>query len=134
MTVSGLDHVNIIASDLDAAVAFYGQVLDLTRDPNSVLERMGRKGAWMQDETGHPIMHIQGFDERYHKPNQAGTVTPTGAIDHVALKCQGWDAMLARLGELGLDHKVNDGRFGGLRQIFVTDPDGVTLELNFHAD
>ncbi|MBU6269010.1 MAG: VOC family protein [Sphingomonadales bacterium] len=134
MAVAGLDHVNIIAADLDATVAFYSTVLGLVRDPNSVLEKMGRRGAWMQDTSGHPIMHIQGYDAALHKANQAGDVTPTGAIDHVALQCSGFAAMLEHLAALGIEHRVNDRQFGNLRQIFVTDPDRVTLELNYHAD
>ncbi|MDE2404087.1 MAG: VOC family protein [Sphingomonadales bacterium] len=134
MAVAGLDHVNIIASDLEASVAFYGAVLGLTRDPHSVLEKMGRRGAWMRDESGYPIMHIQGFDPAHHQANAAGDVTPTGAIDHVALKCTGFAAMIDHLAALGVAHRVNDRTFGDLRQIFVTDPDRITLELNFFAD
>ena len=134
MAVAGLDHVNIVASDLDATIAFYGRVLGLSRDPNSVLERMGRRGAWMCDETGHPIMHIQGHDPALHKTSDAGPETPTGAIDHVALKCVGFAAMLENLAALGIAHQVNDRKYGDLRQIFVTDPDKVRLELNYFAD
>jgi len=134
MAVAGLDHVNIIASNLEATVDFYGKVLGLVRDPNSVLEKMGRRGAWMQDETGYPIMHIQGYDAALHQANQAGDVTPTGAIDHVALQCSGFAAMLEHLAALGIEHRVNDRQFGSLRQIFITDPDQVKLELNYAAD
>jgi catechol 2,3-dioxygenase-like lactoylglutathione lyase family enzyme len=134
MAVAGLDHVNIIASDLDATIAFYTGVLGLTEDPNSVLVKMGRRGAWMCDASGRPIIHIQGFEPSLHHANEAGLVTPTGAIDHVALQCAGFAAMLENLAALGLDHQINDRKYGDLRQIFVTDPDNVKLELNFHAD
>ena len=134
MAVAGLDHVNIIAADLDATVAFYGRVLGLTRDANSVIEKMGRRGAWMCDDSGHPIMHIQGYDAALHKASDAGPETPTGAIDHVAFKCSGFATMLEHLAALGIDHKINDRQYGDLRQIFVTDPDKVRLELNYFAD
>ena len=134
MPVNGLDHVNIVASDLDATVAFYVALLGFKRQDISVLEKMGLRGAWLCDETGAPIIHVQGFTEGRHKHNDAGPDTPTGAIDHVALRCEGFAGMLARLGEMGIEHKVNDRQYGDLRQIFVRDPDNVQLELNYHND
>ena len=35
--------------------------------------------------------------------------------------------------QLGVAHRVNDRKFGDLRQVFVTDPNNVVLELNFFA-
>jgi len=37
----------------------------------------------------------------------------------------------ARLKSRGLEHRLNEVPAAGLRQIFVLDPNGVLLELNF---
>jgi catechol 2,3-dioxygenase-like lactoylglutathione lyase family enzyme len=134
MTVNALDHVNIVAHDLDTTVAFYGSLLGLTRLERSMLDTIGVRGAWLCDETGTAILHVQAFDPDRHRASDAGPLTPTGAIDHVALRCTGFAETLARVVELGLEHAVNDRKYGELRQIFIHDPDQVRLELNFSGD
>ena len=42
--------------------------------------------------------------------------------------------MVARLKARGIDHRVNNMQFAGLKQIFVTDPHGISLELNFTGE
>jgi hypothetical protein len=42
--------------------------------------------------------------------------------------------MLERCAKLGIEHRVNDRKFGDLRQVFVTDPNNVVLELNFAGE
>ena len=57
----------------------------------------------------------------------------SGAVHHVALRCEGHEEMVARLKARGLEHAQNDVRSINLKQIFVVDPNGVMLELNFFA-
>ena len=59
---------------------------------------------------------------------------PTGSIDHVALACDDFAGIVRRCEELGVAHRVNDRKDADLRQVFVTDPNNVTLELNFAGD
>lgn len=133
MPVAGINHVNIITERLDETADFYVRLLDLTRAlPMGGV--MTFRGAWLHDSQGAAILHIVAFDPAKHHKVDAGPATPTGAIDHVAFACTGFEAMLARCAELGLEHRVNDRKYGDLRQIFVNDPNGVKLELNFHGD
>ncbi len=131
VAVRGLDHVNIITRDLDATVGFYQALLGLRagRNPNIP---PGHDGRWLHDETGRPILHLMAFAAQRHGSRDCAG--ETGSIDHVALECDGFDAMLLRCHELGVDHRVNDRKYGDLRQIFVTDPNNVMLELNFAGD
>lgn len=55
----------------------------------------------------------------------------TGALHHVALDCSGHAATIERLDNLGIAFRSNDLPAIALRQVFVTDPNGVLLELNF---
>lgn len=49
----------------------------------------------------------------------------------MALKCSGYEELRAQLTRRGLEHRLNEVTAAGLRQIFVLDPNGVLLELNF---
>lgn len=130
MRVAGLDHVNIVTSDVDGTVRFYADVLGLTRAVNPGLPA-GWQGCWLCDPQGAAIIHLQGYNPARHGAEQA---PGSGRIDHVALACTGFAAMLERCAALGIEPRVNDRQFGDLRQIFVTDPNGVSLELNFAGD
>lgn len=128
MQVKGIDHVNIIAKDLDATVAFYERLFGFT------VERPdfggGFQGCWLTDETGRAPIHLMAWNAERHGADRGSA---TGSIDHVALACDDFDGLLQRCEELGVEHQVNDRRIGNFRQIFVTDPNEVTLELNFGA-
>ncbi len=52
----------------------------------------------------------------------------------IALRCTGYGATLDRIAAMALDHRANTVAAAGLRQLFVHDPDGVLLELNFFGD
>ena len=79
------------------------------------------------DAAGQALIHLVARDAA---DRAAG---PTGAIDHVALRCTGFAATCATLAAQGIAHTVNDGMFG-LRQINLFDPDAVKIELNFPGD
>ena len=127
MQVRGLDHVNIIADDLDATARFYQQLLGLN------LQSPAGGGRWLHDAAGRPIIHLMAHDPRRHGTLDRKSM-PTGSIDHVALACEGFAATIERCERLGIAHRVNDRQFADLRQIFVTDPNNVLLELNFAGD
>lgn len=129
MRVEALDHVNIITADLDRAAAFYADVIGL--DPRDGPPPLTRETArWMYDAGDRAVVHINSLDAPRAYPRD---IVPgaTGALHHVALRCTGHDAMVARLEQRGIDHRRNLIAAIGLRQIFVADPDGVLLELNF---
>lgn len=125
--VRGLDHVNIITDDLDGTAHFYEGLLGLRP---SVRPEGGR---WLLDADNRPIIHLMAHDPRRHGSLDRKSI-PTGSIDHISLACEGFADIIRRCERLGLEHKVNDRQFAGLRQIFVTDPNNVVLELSFVDD
>ena len=133
MQVSAIDHVNIITNDLDGTAAFYERLLGLRR-AESPGAAMGFKGAWLFDAADNAIVHLMWNDPA--RDIGAGHVPgdKTAAVHHVAFRCAGFDSAKARLDEAGTAYRVNDREFGGLRQIFVTDPNNISLELNFAGD
>ena len=132
MTVEALDHVNIATADLDRSEAFYRKLLDL--ESRAVPPPLTHATArWMCDAAGKAVLHLNSIDSHRHFDRDM-TPGPTGALHHVALRCKGHDETLARIKRMELDYRLNDVAAIGLRQIFVHDPDGVLLELNFFGE
>ena len=133
MHVEAIDHVNIITSDLEATAGFFADVLGLERRDGPPPLTF-RNAQWMFDASGRAVVHINTEDapRAYDRDTTAGP--STGALHHVALRCVGHDAMVARLEDRGIDFRRNRVAAIGLRQIFVSEPNGVLLELNYFGD
>lgn len=131
-TVKTLDHVNIQTLAVAETARFFADVLELTPGPVYPGADMAQV-TWMFDAENRPLVHITlpgaTFAEDADRPIQGDT----GALHHVAFECDGYDAMLARLERLGLLWRSRDIAAIGLRQLFVTEPNGVLLELNFRG-
>ena len=130
MQINGLNHVNIVAKDLAETVEFYETVLGMKAQPIPVAPP-GFDGRWICDSQSQPIFHVQAYNAERHGAIQSGVI---GSIDHVALTCVDFAGTKARCAELGVPYRVNDRQFGDLRQVFVTDPNNINLELNFAGD
>jgi catechol 2,3-dioxygenase-like lactoylglutathione lyase family enzyme len=130
MIVQRLDHVNIVTEHLAETARFYAELLDLEeRDgPPSMRPEQVR---WMYDGNGQAVLHINSsdFPSTYKRAFKAGDTT--GAIHHVALRCEGIETVKARLEARGADFSIREVPATGLTQIFTTDPNNVLLELNF---
>ena len=61
------------------------------------------------------------------------TAPPPGSLDHVAFTCTGIEAFEQRLRERGIPHRKAGVPGTGLQQLFVKDPAGNGVELNFAA-
>jgi len=57
----------------------------------------------------------------------------SGAVDHVAFFATGLADTLARLKDKGVECRERTVPALGLYQVFVTDPNGIVVELNFPA-
>lgn len=132
MRVKGIDHVNIIAADLEETERFYETLLGLRARPMETL-LPGFEGRWLFDADERPIIHLMRFDPERHGEGERHGM-PTGSIDHVALACDDFAGAIRRCEALGVEHRVNDRKYGSVRQIFVVDPNNVKLELNFSND
>jgi catechol 2,3-dioxygenase-like lactoylglutathione lyase family enzyme len=132
MRVELLDHINIITRDLKASARFYAELLDL-KERNGAPSMPPEKVRWMYDRNGRAILHLNALDypRAYDRAIEPGA--ETGAIHHVALRCEGFDEMIARLDARGADYTINNIPSAGLRQIFTADLDNVLLELNFYV-
>ncbi len=128
MFVQSLDHVNIRVKDPAATIAFFNDVLEM---PSSPVRKY-----WLTDAAGNAVVHVGSADGSYPsddwRPFKARD--DSGAVHHVALSCSGFDAVLGRLRERGLEYHTNELPQMSFKQIFVAEPGGVLLELNFRGE
>jgi catechol 2,3-dioxygenase-like lactoylglutathione lyase family enzyme len=129
MKVNRLDHVNVQTKRLDETVRFYADVLDLRADdPPPPLDPA--EVQWMFDGDGRAIFHLS-TPGSLNAIEDINIGADTGAVHHVALDCTGHDEMVDRLDRLGVDRRLNHVQAIDLKQIFVRDPNGVLIELNY---
>lgn len=136
-----LNHVSIRTLDLDASRAFYEGVLGLQVGPRPPFPF---PGLWLYAgdtaDTKNAVVHIIGIDrndpeglKKYLGDRDEASLADTGAIDHVAFFATGLAEMRARLDRLGVTRRERSVPGLGLRQLFVDDPNGVVVELNYAA-
>ena len=130
MQITGLFHVAIKAASLAATENFYCGVLGLALAPRPPLKV---PGIWLQASTsaGDVMIHVYGGDVAR---NADGTHPVGGnAVDHVALAAHGFNEMKRALAAKGIPFRERPVPGGPLWQLFVYDPNGIQLELNFHS-
>jgi len=121
MPIMQLDHVSIRTPELDAMKDFFCDVLELAPG-----ERPPFKfpGYWLYHDD-KPIVHLIGTENAIDGD--------TGAVDHLAFAGDGarFEEIRDRLEAAGHAMRTQVVPGAGLRQIFVTGPLGVVVELNF---
>ena len=127
-----LNHFSIRSLDLDACERFYCGLLGLTKGPRPPFPF---PGLWLYagdtGEWANAVIHIIGIDR--NDPEGLKRYLGTGAVDHVAFFTTGLAQMLATLREHGIEGRERTVPLLGLHQVFVDDPNGVVVELNFPA-
>ena len=126
MPLSDLHHVALRTRDLAASEHFYTAVLGMEKVARPEFDF---PGAWLQ--MGETMFHLMAG---YAARGPDGEISRgSGAVDHLAIKAQGFDDMRGKFEVSGIAYKENDIRDFGIWQLFVNDPDGVIIELNFHC-
>jgi catechol 2,3-dioxygenase-like lactoylglutathione lyase family enzyme len=124
ISVGVLDHFNIRTRNLAETVRFYEDVLGLE---NGARPNFAFPGAWMYSE-GRPVVHLVDIS-----PTSEAQKPDSGVVHHVAFVSRGFAGMKARLAEKGMPFEARQVPGGELWQIFVRDPNGVMIELNYEA-
>jgi catechol 2,3-dioxygenase-like lactoylglutathione lyase family enzyme len=134
MPLERLEHYLVLSDDIDETKRFYCDALGMTVGFRPELEF---PGYWLYvGDT--PCLHIAEWNSYAVWTKEVGipisTKAPgTGPVDHIAFNASDYDDMLARLERLGIEPSRNILDEIGLRQLFLYDPNGVAIELNFRS-
>ena len=124
VSVGVLDHFNIRTRNFADTVQFYEDILGLEKGARP---DFAFPGAWMYSE-GKAVVHLVDISktEEPQKPD-------SGVVHHVAFISRGFAEMQKRLEGKGFKYDSRQVPGGDLWQIFVDDPNGVMIELNYEA-
>ena len=122
MSVGVLDHYNVSTRKLGDTVRFYEDILGLVNGPRPPFDF---PGAWLYSE-GHPVLHLNDIS-----PTDKQQPADSGVIDHIAFGSRGFEAMQRHLAQKEVQFRVNVVPNSSRRQIFLTDPNNVLIELNY---
>ena len=136
-----LNHFSIRSTDLPACEAFYAGLLGLQVGPRPPFDF---PGLWLYagdtSNYANAVVHILGVDrndpeglKRYLGERDEASLQGTGVVDHVAFFATGLAETLARLRDAGVACRERTVPLLGLHQVFINDPNGVVVELNFPA-
>jgi catechol 2,3-dioxygenase-like lactoylglutathione lyase family enzyme len=134
LAVQSLEHITIRCAQLQRTRDFYVGLVGLT---DGERPDFPFRGHWLY-LGGIPVVHLVeasdtagawGRDIVIPKAEQG-----TGSFDHVAFRGDDFQAMRAKLQKAGMTFKERVVPGGRLSQLFVPDPEGVLVEINFRND
>lgn len=133
MPLSHIEHVLIQTADMAATRDWYVRVLGFRVGPSPDFKfpvcwlYLGEQDVIHITEGG---AHVSENRKRYVGQDSQAT-RGSGAIDHVAFRCTGLRSMLAHLRAQGVEFRERQVSDQGLYQLFLHDPNGIKVELNF---
>ncbi|MEO6259546.1 MAG: diguanylate cyclase [Thermoanaerobaculia bacterium] len=124
MKILGIDHINISGPRtlIDECRAFYVDILGLQDGPRPPFRT---PGFWLY-AGDRAIVHLS------EKIRETTARTDT-AFDHCAMSCSGLESAKQRLQDHAVPYTLKQVPGSGDAQIFLQDPGGLTLELNFRG-
>jgi catechol 2,3-dioxygenase-like lactoylglutathione lyase family enzyme len=141
MGITSLEHVLVLSDDIDATRDFYSDIIGLRAGRRPTLEFPGH---WLYaGGDGAACLHIAdrvayrahaaglGLGSGPGGPDSSGTRPGATAatVDHIAFDADDYDEAERRITRGGLQG-IRNQVAGGPRQLFVTDPNGVLVEIN----
>jgi catechol 2,3-dioxygenase-like lactoylglutathione lyase family enzyme len=124
MPADQLQHINTRSSDVEATKEFYVRILGLRVGDRPPFQSTGY-WLYIGDQ---PIVHLvqraPGDEPR----------SGSGNLDHIAFRGVDLNVTRAALVAAGIQYREQIVPRDGTVQIFVRDPDGIKIELNFASD
>jgi catechol 2,3-dioxygenase-like lactoylglutathione lyase family enzyme len=136
MPLSHIEHFLVATDDIDATAGWYCRVLGLEEGPHP---DFGFPVKWLY-AGGVDVVHVGPSakaagenQKKYLGRTSQDTGAGTGAIDHVAFRARGLQQMMAHLRSQGVAFSERRASGQALYQLFLYDPNGIKIELNYDA-
>ncbi len=134
MPLTELNHYFIRAKNLERTRDYYMEVLGLEIMPRPDFPF---PGFWL-GTNGKILVHmgqagIPNSDVYYLGSPEDAANDNAGVIDHVAFLATEPEKFIERFRKMGVAYRARSFPDAELYQIFIKDPDGVTIELNFNG-
>jgi len=133
MPLSHIEHFLLQTADMDKTREWYTKVLGMRVGPSPDFKfpvfwlYLGDKDVVHVTEGGARVSE----NRKKYVGQESQATTGSGAIDHIAFRASGLREMIAHLKSLGVDFKQRQVDDQGLYQLFMFDPNGVKVELNY---
>jgi catechol 2,3-dioxygenase-like lactoylglutathione lyase family enzyme len=133
MPLSHIEHFLLQTTDMEATRKWYVEVLGMRVGPNPDFKfpvfwlYLGDKDIVHVTEGGKGVSE----NRKKYVGQQSEAVSGTGVVDHIAFRATGLREMVAHLKSLNVDFKQRRVDDQGLYQLFMFDPNGVKIELNY---
>jgi catechol 2,3-dioxygenase-like lactoylglutathione lyase family enzyme len=121
MGISAMNHFTVLTDDVPRTVDFYCNLLGLS---DGARPDLGFPGAWLYAGDA-AILHVIGGRSREQ--------LQPGVIDHMAFSATGLSETLALLVAYNIEHTCRRQAGTGTWQVFMFDPNGARVELDFAA-
>ena len=133
MALENLNHFLVVADDLEATRDFYVDVLGLVDGHRPPFDFAGY-WIYLGDRAVVHLAEHKDYLDKVDHVRDGSADTATGSIDHIAFEATGLQDMIETLEKHGVPARHRKVPDVNLHQIFVHDPNGVLIELNYPAD
>jgi catechol 2,3-dioxygenase-like lactoylglutathione lyase family enzyme len=133
MPLSHLEHFLIQTADINATRDWYVNVLGFREGPHPdfkfpvVWLYLGERDVVHLTQGGKNVSE----NRKAYLGQQSDATSGSGVVDHVAFRCTGLRDMMEHLQGRKVEFRRRMVSDQGLFQLFLLDPNGVKIELNF---
>ena len=136
MPLSHLEHFLVQTEDIERTRDWYCDVLGMVAGPTPdfkfpvVWLYIGDRDVVHVTEGGKGVSE----NRMAYRGQQSDATSGTGVVDHIAFRATGLRTTMSRLTGLGVEFSQRQVSDQGLYQLFLFDPNGIKIELNFDAE
>jgi len=133
MPLSHIEHFLLQTADMEKTREWYTSVLGMHVGPSPDFKfpvfwlYLGDKDVVHVTEGGAKVSE----NRKKYVGQESQATQGSGAIDHIAFRATGLQQMIEHLKALKVDFKQRQVNDQGLYQLFMFDPNGVKVELNY---
>ncbi|MFZ4378947.1 MAG: glyoxalase [Polynucleobacter sp.] len=142
MSNLSLNHFSIRSLEIEKTTEFFSKVLGLTVGPRP---EFPFPGVWLyngdENSWSNAVLHLIAIDKndpnglkQYLGERDASSLHGSGAVDHIAFFATGLEEKIALLKSMKTPYRERTVPVLKLHQIFLDDPNGVVIELNYPAE